>query len=415
MRKLVTIRTINNFKDIPGRDRIILGFVDGWSIIIPVGMFTAGDKCVFFEPDAFLPDGDERWQFLVDKKPKEYGGVRGHVLKTMKMHGATSNGFVLPLSKFSEFGANPAAIDEAGELIDYSAMLGVIKYDPPEDLNNTARTKGGWPAFLQKSDETRCQNLVSSIFEWGETTYEYTTSVGDVIRVTKTPKNTKDTLYEVTMKLDGSSYTAYNLDDERKGLCSRNLEIDVTDVTSNAAVLYNKLHLGELIPKGFAFQMEFCGPKVQGNQEKLSVHQFYLFKIFDIMSGTFVPPQVRHEMYASIQRSIRELVNAGEISEQDAGRFNHVPVLQSKNLESGEEFWLYGGDMTTAKQVFIKGVYPQCPMFTLDRLGIANVADMLKFADGPSVNAKLREGIVFNRQDGGFSFKSISEEWKIKN
>ena len=140
--------------------------------------------------------------------------------------------------------------------------------------------------------------------------------------------------------------------------------------------------------------MEFCGPKVQGNQEKLSVHQFYLFKIFDIMSGTFVPPQV---------------------SEQDAGRFNHVPVLQSKNLESGEEFWLYGGDMTTAKQVFIKGVYPQCPMFTLDRLGIANVADMLKFADGPSVNAKLREGIVFNRQDGGFSFKSISEEWKIKN
>jgi hypothetical protein len=39
---------------------------------------------------------------------------------------------------------------------------------------------------------------------------------------------------------------------------------------------------------------------------------------------------------------------------------------------------------------------------------------MLKFADGPSLNNKIREGVVFKRLDGKFSFKVISNEFLLK-
>jgi hypothetical protein len=36
-------------------------------------------------------------------------------------------------------------------------------------------------------------------------------------------------------------------------------------------------------------------------------------------------------------------------------------------------------------------------------------------ADGPSLNAKMREGIVFKSSDGQFSFKVINNKWLLKN
>ncbi|MCX7596579.1 MAG: hypothetical protein N2235_23085, partial [Fischerella sp.] len=43
-----------------------------------------------------------------------------------------------------------------------------------------------------------------------------------------------------------------------------------------------------------------------------------------------------------------------------------------------------------------------------DTLGIQNVEQLLKFAEGKSINHPVREGLVFKRADGKFSFKAIS-------
>lgn len=48
-----------------------------------------------------------------------------------------------------------------------------------------------------------------------------------------------------------------------------------------------------------------------------------------------------------------------------------------------------------------------------DTLGITNIEQLLKFAEGPSINNPVREGLVFKRVDGGFSFKAISNEFLL--
>ena len=51
---------------------------------------------------------------------------------------------------------------------------------------------------------------------------------------------------------------------------------------------------------------------------------------------------------------------------------------------------------------------------TLDELGITNVKELLAFAEGPSLVHPVREGLVFKRTDGGFSFKAISNVFLSK-
>jgi hypothetical protein len=57
------------------------------------------------------------------------------------------------------------------------------------------------------------------------------------------------------------------------------------------------------------------------------------------------------------------------------------------------------------KQVPILGT------FTLNH----SIPDLLGMADGPSLTARQREGLVWKRLDGQFSFKAISNKWLLKN
>lgn len=94
-RKLVTIRTVSAVLPIEGADAIEVVQVDGWKVVVKKGEFSPSDKCLYFEIDSFLPDGVEAWQFLVDKQPKIFNGVKGHKLRTIKLRGAISQGLVL--------------------------------------------------------------------------------------------------------------------------------------------------------------------------------------------------------------------------------------------------------------------------------------------------------------------------------
>lgn len=154
MRKLVTIRRVADITPIPNKDRIVCATIDGWTIVVLKDQFNVGDPCVFFEPDCFLPTGDTRWQFLVDKKSKEFNGQTGHVLRTIRMGGVYSNGFCLTMNDCPEL--SECVIPDFGDQTDVTEVMGIVKYDPPEVFGRGAATKGNFPSFIPKTDEERC-------------------------------------------------------------------------------------------------------------------------------------------------------------------------------------------------------------------------------------------------------------------
>ena len=90
IRKLASIQIIENLEPIKDRDRIELAHVLGWQVIVKKDEFKIGDKCVFVEPDAVLPEKPE-FEFLRSKKFR---------IKTMKMAGVLSQGIIFPLNIF---------------------------------------------------------------------------------------------------------------------------------------------------------------------------------------------------------------------------------------------------------------------------------------------------------------------------
>jgi RNA ligase (TIGR02306 family) len=97
-RKLVTVRQIYNLEPIDGADAIEVATIEGWKVVVKKGEFKVGEQCVYFEIDSFLPEGNPAWQFLVDKQGREFEGVRGHRLRTIKLRGVLSQGLALPIT-----------------------------------------------------------------------------------------------------------------------------------------------------------------------------------------------------------------------------------------------------------------------------------------------------------------------------
>lgn len=252
MRKLVTMRTIDRLTPIDGADAIEAAHIDGWAVVVKKGEFRQGDPVLYFEIDSFLPGGNPAWQFLVDKSSREFGGVIGHRLRTIKLRGQISQGLALRPSEFPDL--QPAE--------DYAEQLGVVKYERvdfgPEQAKQVRRD---FPAFLRRTDQERAQNLVHEIFEAHA-----------------------DTQYEVTIKLDGSSCTVYVRDGEI-GVCSRNLELKINeDTAANPMVAIANQLAPALRGLGMnvALHGEMMGPKIQGNREGFAAHRFFVFDVWMI-------------------------------------------------------------------------------------------------------------------------------------
>jgi RNA ligase (TIGR02306 family) len=232
---------------------------------------------------------------------------------------------------------------------DVTSHLGIVKWEPVLPANMAGQVKGLFPSFIRKTDQERCQNLIEEIFV-----------------------ENKDARYEVTMKLDGSSVTGYRLQKD-SGVCSRNLELKVNDENKDNALV--KMFQGSMlqavldkIAENLAVQGELMGPGIQGNRENFKDTKFFIFDVQFIDDQEYMRPDVR-------ARFMQELLDYGV----DGQTVQHVPVLHMN--------------------------------VTLADLGIFNVEDLLKFAEGPSINHQVREGVVFKRMDGKFSFKAISNKF----
>lgn len=330
MRKLASVRTIKEIKPHNNADSLELAIVDGWQVVVKKDEFKAGDIVIYYEVDSVLPVQDQ-YEFLRKCCYVNREWVEGFRLKTIKLRGELSQGLILPISEIVQDGVDGAEYPFI-EGSDVTELLGVKKWEPPVPAQLSGLIKGNFPSFIPKTDQERIQNL-SEIF------------------------SDKESEWEVTLKLDGSSMTVYWLDDGMH-VCSRNLELKLEQ--ENNTFVDTAKRVFPKYPTYFnhlAIQGELMGPGIQGNREQLDKHYFYVYDIYDIYEHKYLPYDQREEFCR-----IHSLL--------------HVPVI------------------------------------AIDK--VTDLQDMLNKADIPSINNPIAEGVVWKHMDGEKSFKVINNKFLLK-
>ncbi len=393
-RKLASIRRIADIQPIEGADSIVVATIDGWKVVVKKDEFNVGDLALYLEIDSWVPH--DLAPFLSKgHEPREYGGVKGERLRTIKLRGQVSQGLLLPMTtafdwdedeQAWEYKDHPEAKSEIGEAVDYedrveipmsftivyadegddlTELLGIQKWEAPIPAQLQGQAAGMFPtSLIPKTDQERIQNCFGEIQKRAkrfatEKVWNAETQTLEEHPVV-VPADFKEPTYEVTMKLDGSSCTIFRWEGELR-VCSRNLELKINEENKDNTFVAMALKIGDKIPNGLAFQGEIWGESIQGNKEGIKGQRFSVFDIFDIQ---------KHEYFDPYSRVVT----------CDSLGIEHVPIL-------GEDW--------------------KAP---------ESIEDGLKLASGPSIHAKQREGIVWKcNEDPNFSFKIISNEWLLKH
>lgn len=253
MRKLASIQIIDNIERIPDADRIVLAHIMGWKCVVPINAFNKGDKCVYFEVDAFLPVED-RFEFLRNSsyKNNEFMG-QGFRIKTQTLRGQISQGLAQPLSAFPEIPTDLAVGTDVTEI------LNVRKWEMPEILGNAGTAIGDKPFGIQTTDETRIQSIPHILEQF------------------------RGKSYYISTKMDGTSCTiAYN--NGEIAVCGRNDRYKDDEHCGMWKLVHDHHWDENLIQygKNLVFQGEFCGPRIQKNRIGLKEYKLYIFNVIDL-------------------------------------------------------------------------------------------------------------------------------------
>lgn len=358
-RKLARLVVLDEVIAHPNADNLDLVTIGGWRVVAQKGLYVTGDIACYFEVDSWIPT--EIAPFLSkDKEPKVYEGVRGERLRTIRLRGELSQGLLIPtdeLPNSSEILAqlNQQALESMGGFdIDLTETLGILKWERPVNANLAGFAKGNFPTFLRKSDQERVQNLKRQ--------YQDAVTNGEE--------------FNVTYKLDGSSFTGYLREHEgaegreiNVGVCSRNLELKFEGNEENLFIkTFNKYNLDEKLRayhhatgRSLAVQGEMCGPGIQSNFEGLEEVELFIYNVFDIDTQRYLL----------------------------AGETRHV-----------------------CDDLDLKMVPTFSVRFTLP----PTIGELLLVADGDSgLKGKFREGLVFKSLTRDFQFKVISNKYLLKN
>lgn len=117
MRKLASIKIIDNIKPIEGADMIELASVGGWNVVVAKDVgHKVGDRVVYCEIDSFLPIREE-FEFLRKSSYKKMvDGTEGFRLRTRKLRNQVSQGLILPLSALESI-TNGKIVEKNGQKI----------------------------------------------------------------------------------------------------------------------------------------------------------------------------------------------------------------------------------------------------------------------------------------------------------
>jgi RNA ligase (TIGR02306 family) len=251
-RKLASIQKITEILPIEGADKIVCVKILGWQCVALKTEFSVNDKCVFFEIDSVLPIAS--WNDHLRKEADKKLRVR-----TIRLRGQLSQGLAMPLSIL------PQGEYEIGQ--DVTNIVGVEKYEPVVPAHLSGMVKGNFPSFLHKTDEVRLQSEPNVLVE----------------------AMNKGLVLVGTLKMDGTSFTAYRRDDEF-GVCSRNLNLKETEDNAHWKMA-RKLKLEEILrgeDRNLCIQGEMVGPGIQANRLGLKEIELYLFNLYDIDSGKYL-------------------------------------------------------------------------------------------------------------------------------
>lgn len=170
-------------------------------------------------------------------------------------------------------------------------------------------------------------------------------------------------VFEITEKLDGSSMTVYKYMGE-KGVCSRNQELKETESNTFWRVTKaNKLMEAlDTLGRDLALQGELIGEGIQGNPHKIKGQNFFLFDILNLEKFEYLSVTARGEVLKELSRQGFDIKTVPLVG--------HVSLNLYKSTE--------------------------------EILAAANSQDGI-----------FREGLVFKRMDGAFSFKAISNNYLL--
>ena len=398
-RELAYVVKIDDIRPIEGADNVELAIVGGWHIMVRKNQFNINDYGVYFEIDSKVPPR-EPFMFLAGKHFK---------IKTQKYFKGTviSQGLLMSFSDFmDEYGGAPSwLVDVSARLLagwdivedpifltkvldvtyaveeDNKRKSSVDKYSKmyQRHLNlfkkyrwlrelyrhplgkkllfiflGKKRDKSGWPKWVVKTDEERCQNM-----PW------------------LFPDDNQDWI--VTEKIDGTS-TTFTMKRKKREfyICSRNVVFDKpekecfyeTNVYIEMAEKYNiKELLNEFLNdhKDLDFvtlQGETYGAGVQKRDYSIEGHDFMAFNlIFGYKNG-------------------------------EVERFN--PITMTHILDNYD--------------------IPCVPVVSESYFLPDTCEELLDYAasEPSKLDGGMREGIVLRTRDGKQSFKAVSNEFLIK-
>ena len=404
-RELAYVVIVDGIEPIPGYDRVEHAIIGGWRVIVQKDQFKVGDPAIYFEIDSRVPSDKECFAFLEK---------RNYKIKTLKMCKTISQGLLMHPS---DFGWEPFIRVQEGNGTSYNRcgildneknvhyaddesrfltkQLGVTYADEEDNQRKAAPVdkykkmasrhpsifkkpfvrwlmkykfgrgimffffgkkkdkKGGWPAWVQKTDEERIENM-------------------PFVLQNKHP-------WIVTEKIDGSS-TTFTM---RRGkfkkknfyVCSRNVCFDNVDKpcyydTNIYWEMAQKYHMFEVLSKlldsmpaaeWVTIQGETYGEGVQRNTYGLNGHDFMAFNLIT----------------------------------SDKGRWNSCDM----------------------KETLEKNYNIPCVPILNDSYILPNTVEELRayVNSKPSViNSEIKEGIVCRSPDGIHSFKCVSPEYLLK-
>lgn len=405
-RELAYIVTIDEIKPIPNYDRVEHARIGGWWVIVKKNQFQVGDLAIYIEVDSRVPE-QEPFMFLDKKNFK---------VKTQKMCKVLSQGLLMAPEDFGwtqdttgQFAGDAPIIkiNEKDYLIegDFVTELLKITYADAEDNRRKAPSadkyklmaqrngklfakqpfrwlmrrewgkkllfvffgrkkdkKSGWPVWVKKTDEERCQNM-----PW------------------LFPGN-PDVEWIVTEKIDGTSTTFTMKGKGRKReflVCSRNVVFDKPDKkcyyeTNVYTEMAEKYNIEDILTK--------------------------LMDGFEMDGAIFYPE------YVTIQG---ETYGEG-VQKRDYGLKEHKFMAFNVifGMPDGHPWRLNPVEMTKLLSQFN---LPCVPVIDEHYVLPATCDDLLAYATGPSaVDGGMREGFVFRSQDGTQSFKAVSNEFLLK-
>ncbi len=353
-RKMASIRRIADLQPIEGADKIEVATIDGWKVVVKKGEFTVGELAVYLEIDSWVPNTLAPFLTQNGREPREFNGVKGERLRTVKLRGQISQGLLLGIDNcVAVAGCWSANLDEGA---DVSEWLNIQKWELPISPQMQGKVRGNFPSRIPKSDQERIQNLSRNLETW----------------------IAEGLIFEITEKLDGTSCTFY-LDSEGEfHVCSRNIDLK-EDEDNLYWKMARKYSIEESMRKvlsqpdcdmtSLAFQGEIIGPGVQGNKYNMQDHHFFVYTVMN--ENSKCPPGIANQIV-------------------EAFGLNYVPVLMHGKIREGQT------------------------VQTL--LTIAEGKTVILSDAGTSNEGVEREGIVFKcHDDTSISFKAISNKWLLAN